>query len=120
MVAKSITTDQLLIMIVVGCRMRPGSNNRHLPPQHIEELRQLVNACLSQPCADVRYSRVASYRLLYRRAIIKRCHRTKLEYLELLAVEPVPGLLKERGTTRIQLDRKGDNEKHRRQKHDAH
>src|SRR5262249_11544615 len=43
----------------------------------------------------------------------------KLEYLELLAVKTVPGLLEERGARRIEFDRKGNNEKHRCQKHDA-
>src|SRR5262249_45276653 len=87
-VAKSVTADQLLIIIIVGRGMRPGPHNRHLTLQHVEKLRQFVNARLSEPCADIRYSRIASYRLLYRRAVIESGHSTKFEDLELLAVEP--------------------------------
>src|SRR5215813_2229773 len=120
MVAKGVTRDQLLIIMIMSSRMRAWSNNRHLAPQHIEKLWQLVDAGPSQPRTDVRHSRIALNRLLDRRAIIKNGHGAELEDSEFPAVEAVPRLHEERRTGRVQLDRKGDNEKHRGQKHDAH
>ena len=44
-----IAIDQVGVIVIVGDRVWPWSHNRHVSFKHIEELRQLINARLSQP-----------------------------------------------------------------------
>src|SRR3954466_12780209 len=93
--AEGIAADQLGEMIVVSRCMRARSDNRHLAFQHIEELRQLVDARLAQPRANGRDALVAAYGLLDVCTIIENGHGAELEDLEFLAVEPAPRLHEE-------------------------
>src|SRR5438046_388698 len=108
MMAESVATDQIFIIVIMGSSMGARSNNRHVALQHVEKLRQLVDARLTQPRTDIRHSRVAANRLSNVRAIVERSHGAKLEDLELLTVEPVPRLHEECRARRVKFDRKGD------------
>src|SRR5215813_5343272 len=116
--AKGVVADLLGKITVVGSRMWPRPNQRHLPTDNIEQLRQLIDACPSQPCANTRDSPIASHHLLDCRAILDICHCAKLEDLESPAIEAAPRLSEQRIARRIKLDRDRDNDEHRREQHD--
>ena len=98
--------------------MWPWSNQRHLPAYNIEQLRQLIDACPSQPSANPCHSPIASYRLPDCRAFLNTCHCAKLEDLESSAIEAAPRLSEQRIARRVKLDRNRDNDEHRHEQHD--
>lgn len=51
-----IGVDLLAVVFVVLNCMRPGSDNRHIASQNIDELRKLVQAVSTQECADLCHS----------------------------------------------------------------
>src|SRR5262245_26063369 len=112
-VAEGVATDQFGIVMIVGRGMWPWSNQRHLPTYNIEKLRQLIDACPSQPCANSRHSPVASHRLPYCLAVLKICHCAKLEDLESPAIKTAPRLSEKRIPRRLKLDRNRDDDEHR-------
>src|SRR6266700_7313466 len=113
MMAERVVADLFGIIIIVGCGVWPWSNQRHLPTDNVEQLRQLIDACPSQPCAKPRDPPVASHRLLYCRAVLEICHCAKLADLESPAIKAAPRLSEQRIARRIKLDRNRDNDEHR-------
>ena len=50
--AEAAAVPVLVESIVIPNRKRPGAHQAHVAPEHIEELRQLINARLSQELSD--------------------------------------------------------------------
>src|SRR6266702_5813682 len=119
MMAEGVVADLFGIVIIVGCGMWPWSNQRHLPTDNVEQLRQLIDACPSQPCAKPRDPPIASHRLCYRRAVLDICHSAELKDLESPAIEAAPRLSEQRIARRIKLDRNCNNDEHRHEQHDS-
>ena len=45
-VTERVVGDDVLVLGVVGNRMWPGADQRHLSPEHVEQLREFVDAGL--------------------------------------------------------------------------
>src|SRR5262245_53058045 len=85
--AEGVVADLFGEITIVGSSVWARSNQRHLPAYNIEQLRQLVDACPSQPCTDPRDSLVAPHGLPDCRAVLNIGHCAKLEDLESSAIE---------------------------------
>jgi len=76
--------------------------------QHVEKLRQLVDARLTQPCTDICHSRVArtacSIFAPSSRAVMVR----NLKILNFLLLNPFLVCMKSAGPGEVKFDRKGD------------
>jgi hypothetical protein len=59
-ISKCVVCHDPLIFGVVGDRMRPRPNQRHAAAEHIEELRQLVDARSPQPATHVGDARIVA------------------------------------------------------------
>jgi hypothetical protein len=69
-------------------RMGARADERHLAAQHVDQLRQLVEACAAQPAPDRRDPPVIDARLHERRGGIV-AHGAELQQLEGVLVEPL-------------------------------
>src|SRR3954468_10675678 len=84
--------------------MRARSNQRHLAPEYVQELRQLVYAGLSENLANASNSGVIRTALNDNRPILQNCHAAELVDLELSAIEAPSPLTKNHGTRGIDHD----------------
>ncbi len=78
--------------LVMRHGVRAGAHDRHFPAQYVQQLRQFVDAGLSQHSADARHAFVALGRLADLIAVLGDRHGAKFENLERPAVEAAPGL----------------------------
>jgi hypothetical protein len=110
---------------------RPRADDGHLAAQHVDELRQLVDAELAHEPADRGDPRIVldlEHRaallvlLLERRAQLLGVHdhRPELEHVEEAAVQPDALLLEEHRPARGGLDRDRDGHEERRQQREHH
>ena len=58
--AEGIVTDVALVLVVMSERVRPRTYNRHLAFEHIEELRQFVDAGTTQDAPKHRHTMIIS------------------------------------------------------------
>src|SRR6266702_8498702 len=87
-VAVHVALHQILVDVVVFERMRTRTHHRHLAAQHVDELRQLVEAGAPQERADRGDARVAARGLGDLAGLfLVHPHRTELVDLELIAVD---------------------------------
>ena len=79
-------------------RLRPRPDERHVAPQHVPDLGQLVDGARPQPAADRRHPRVVGLEP-HPGAVVRRArhHRAELDDRELPAAAPDPGLVKRIG-----------------------
>ncbi len=97
--------DQLFVVRVVLSSMRTRPDDRHAAAQHVEDLRQFVQAAAAQERTETRDTCVVLGRLLNRRAmVVVHTHRAELEHVELTATQPMTALAEEHRTRRAQLD----------------
>src|SRR5262245_38135859 len=66
---------------VVRQRMRPGTDDRHIPPEHVDELGQLVDAIAAQEASQPCHTAVILLRLGDRAAFTGR-HRAEFVDVE--------------------------------------
>ena len=115
--------------LVVAKRQRPRPDEAHLAPQRVDELRQLVDREPPQNSPDPRHPRVVAdleqrARRLVRvleRALLRRCardHRAELQHPELALADADPAVDVEHGPSRVELDRKRDEQPERQAEHD--
>jgi hypothetical protein len=57
-VAIRIIREQAAVLNVVRKRVWPRSDERHVSPQHIDELRQLIDTGPAQPSANARQAMI--------------------------------------------------------------
>src|SRR5258708_25620093 len=105
-------------------RQGPWSHDAHVSQQHINQLRQLVDAGPPQPTTDRRHSWIVA-NFEYRTGLLVQVldfaharfgialHRPKLEHLETPFVQAHSLLHKEDRTFRFKLDNYGDEQQHR-------
>src|SRR4051812_46202372 len=84
--------------------MRARSNHRHLAPEHVQKLRQLVFGGLSLSLANASNSVVIRRALLDNLPFFQNCHAAELVDLELSAIEAPSPLTKNHGTRGIDHD----------------
>src|ERR1700739_1073037 len=86
-------------------RVRAWADERHVPTNHIDELRQFVETGPAQDSAKPRDARIISYCALrpgWIRAI--STHRAQLEDLDHLVVKPKAFLYEENWSSAVQLN----------------
>ena len=95
LVAQHVFQDLRPVLLVVRDGVRARPDDRHVAPQHVNELRQLVERRppKSAPRRVTRGSVAA--RLAHARAVLGHAHRAKLPDEDLLAAAPVAALLEE-------------------------
>src|SRR6478609_10299751 len=101
MMAIRIVRDQPAKLDVVCKRMRPGSDERHVTTQDIDELRQLVHTGPAQPTAHARQAVIIWSGLDDRRAIFHHTHRAELQDVESPSIETAARLLEENRARRL-------------------
>ena len=84
--------------------MRARPDQGHLAAQHVDQLRQLVQAGAAQPASDRGDPRVVGARLHEPRAGVV-AHGAELQQLEHIVVEALARLAEQGGTGRVQPDR---------------
>ena len=87
--------EVLLKYLVVGKRVRPRTNYRHVTQENVDELRQLVQARAPQEPSKPRDARIVAPGLIYCGAVLGDQHRAELEYLEDAIVLAITALAKE-------------------------
>src|SRR5204863_8203610 len=80
--AKGIIRDELFVFTVVRRGMRARTNKVHFARDHVDKLRQLVDARPSKPAAETRDTRIATRRLLDLRAVLQDMHRSEFKDAE--------------------------------------
>src|SRR5262245_34642751 len=84
-----IVGDEPLILGVVRGGVRARTHERHAATQHIEQLRQLVEAHPPQPAADAGDARIVPGGLANLRTVLQHAHGAKLEDAKRAPVEAV-------------------------------
>src|SRR5438128_828914 len=92
------------------------TNKGHVAPDHVEQLRQLVNAGSPQPAAYTCDTRVVAPYLLDNCSVFENVHRSELENVERPTVESVALLPEESRPARIEFDERGCDEHQRQQR----
>src|SRR6185437_3598038 len=118
-----------LVLPYLARHWRPRADERHVPREHVEQLRQLVEAEPAQHSADTRHARiilqleekpvrvpVERRQLLPPQLRLER-HASELPHHELAAAQSHAALTKEHGTARVELDRDRDQRHERRADH---
>src|SRR6185312_17515002 len=112
--AAEIAVDDLGILLVMGDRMRAGPDQRHVSPEHIEELRQLVEAGPPEQPADPGHPWIVAPGLRHRRIGTPiMVHGPEFEDRDLVVVESVALLAKQHGATAVELDERRHRRHHR-------
>ena len=88
--------------------MRARPDQRHLAFQHIEELRQFVEAPFAQDPAEPRDAHIVFGRLGHDRTVFLHGHGTELQDRERRAIETKALLAEQHGPRRIQTNRQRD------------
>ena len=108
-VAHHVLADEFRILLRVLKHVRPRADDGHFALEHVDELRQLVDARLAQEVAEPGFAGVVLGRLEPVGVGIDP-HRAELDALEYLAVFAVALLPEEDGTLRGQLGADGHEE----------
>src|SRR5579872_2841652 len=87
LVADHVSIDELTVELIMSDGMRPRPDQAHLPLQHVQELRQLIEGGYAQESAHAGYPRVPLARLGDDRAVLLHPHGAELVDEDLLAVE---------------------------------
>ena len=96
--------------------VRPWADQRHFAAQHIEQLRQLIQAELAQGRAQSGDAVVVSGGLANRLAILGDGHGAELEDRENLAVQAGSALVEQSRPATFQFDQHGDGQQQRQEK----
>ncbi|KAG0773304.1 hypothetical protein G6F22_014986 [Rhizopus arrhizus] len=107
-VAHHVALHQVLVHFVVLQRVRAGPDDGHVAHQHVQELRQLIQAGAPQEAADAGNAGIVAGRLRDRAMFLMHGHGAELVDVEHLAVHAQPRLGKENGATGRQLHHQGD------------
>src|SRR5207244_3907389 len=91
-------------LVVMRDRVRPWTNKGHVAHQHVQQLRQLVDAGSAKKASDARYPTIISFGLTNVGTVFQYGHGTKLVDGELSAVETPATLLEDQRPWRLQLD----------------
>jgi hypothetical protein len=117
--AESIIAQHRLKVVVVGQGMRARTYQRHVTPQHIQELRQFVDTRRPEQASNHSYARVVALRLDDANAVLLNRHGPEFQYDEMFAVESLSGLPKNYWAGTVQFNRHGS-EYHKRQEKSQH
>src|SRR6202012_2231716 len=85
--AESVIGDQLLVFGIMRRGVRPWTDQRHVTADHVEQLRQFVDARSPKPTTQPCHAWIVPRRLLDHEAILVDMHGAELEDVERLAVE---------------------------------
>jgi hypothetical protein len=103
-ISKCIVGHDPLIFGVVGDRMRPRPHQRHAAAEHIEELRQFVDARSPKPATHAGDARIVPGGLANLRTVLEDAHRAEFEDPKRATVEAVACLGEEHRPFGIELD----------------
>ena len=107
--------------LVVGQRVRPRPDQRHLPAQHVQELRQFVDVRPPQDRAHARHARIVADGLAKPGArIIHAVHAAEFQHLDRLVVEAEARLAEQRRPARLEPDQRRDHDEQRPERHQQH
>ncbi len=118
-VPNQVFLNHLRIFLGVLKHVRPWPHHRHIAAQHIEELGQLVEACLAQERPDLGNAFVAARGLFGVRFVVD-IHRAKLVAVKKLVFASRTGLLEKNRPPRGELDGQPDNEEQPRENEQDH
>src|SRR5690625_3858398 len=120
LVAREIATDLFREFLVMAERMRPWSDQRHAPLQHVEKLRQLIDRGPPDETANTGHARILSRCLLH--PLLRHCfviHGPEFVDIETPIVEAKPRLAKEHRAGAVELDRYRNGYQKRREEDDT-
>src|SRR5690242_5851806 len=101
MLTKGVVGDEFGVPVVMGNGMRPRTDQRHVSSQHIDELRQLVDARGAQDATDASDAGIVFAGLLDHAAVFEHVHGAKLEDRELARVKSLPALTEDDRSARL-------------------
>lgn len=120
--------DPVLVLCRLPVQRRAGTDQGHAAGEHIEELRQLIEAESAEEPPEPGHAGVVAHLEedgvpgiavasleLVETALGIGDHRTELQHLERLSVQAESGLLEQHATGARQLHRHGEAEEHRRE-----
>src|ERR671911_1276954 len=122
--------DVVLVHVDLGLERRPRPHHRHLPSEHVPQLRQLVDRVAAQGPPHPGDARVGAQLEQHavglvavlevgHQALGADDHRTELDHGEPPPVAPHPGLLEEHGPAAVELDGERHRQEHRGEQHQA-
>ena len=119
-VSHHILVYQLRVHLRMRQHVRSRTDNRHIPPQHVPELRQLVDVRLSHEVAEGIFPRVVLRRLQPVRVLV-HVHRAELIAVEVPSVQSRAQLFEEdRPRTLYLYNKVDDGEQQRREAQERH
>lgn len=106
-------------LIVLIKQRRPRPDDRHLAPDDVDQLRQLIQTALAQEITDRRQERLRVRHQMRRQLRGIRSHGAELQHVEMRVVraDPVRDVINR--PLRRQLYRQGTKQKQRRKKHQS-
>ena len=110
-----VVLDQPRVVHIMGHGMGPRSDKRHLAPDDVEQLRQLIDAEATKPVPYPCHPAVIGLGLPDLRAILGHRHGAELEDRKRHAAMAAPVLAKEYRPARLCLDGQRRKQKNRRQ-----
>src|ERR1700730_9167364 len=99
-----VIPNYLIELAVVCDGMGARSDQRHAAVEHIEQLRQFIDACPAQPFADAGYTAVDWSGLDNRRPVLHNAHGSKLGNRKATAIEATALLPEKDRSGRVQFD----------------
>ena len=117
--AHGVSGDQPIVLVAMRQSMGTRPDERHVATQHVEELRQLVDAQLAHQSSKPGHAQAIPLGLPNNRPIVHRRHRTKLENSEPTPVKADPRLHEERRSRRLEPDGEGHHAEQRKQEKQA-
>ena len=94
--------DARLEQIVVSGRVWPRTDDRHISPEHVNELRQFIDVGSTQDPTNTCHTRVVSYSLCEFMSVLVYSHRSELEHLHRLVVKAMTELAEEDWATGVE------------------
>jgi hypothetical protein len=122
-VAFRIERNESGIYVVMGNCMRTRPNKGHFSPDHIQYLRQFIQAELPKDSAHSGHARIVPAGLLDERSIVECSHGAELIDVERPAIQTTPSLPKQNRFAGVQPYKAGDNDQswqHNPEHHDPH
>ena len=104
----AMTCERIRMFECIFARMRTRTDKRHLAPQHVEQLGNLVDTQFPQQCTERSDALVVPRCLNNDRTVVKRGHRSELENLERPSIEADPRLKKKCRPRGLQTYRRRD------------
>ena len=88
----------------MGQRMRTRTDQGHLAPEDVQQLRQFVDTCRSQQPANGRYPRIVARGLHHSGPVFLHGHGAEFEHHELLAIKSLSELPENNRPGTVKLD----------------